>query len=183
MNTLDIILLVPILLAIYKGYRKGIVRTALSVLVWIFGWMVASKLSSSVAQMLGPDLQDSKFAPILAFILVLAAVTILVVYLGKFMDRMLKSIMLGWANRLSGAAVYGLAAAVLASGLLWLGDSLGMTKESRTESSLYAYIQPLAPAFAKNTSTLFPVIQNSYLQISETLNNNLETLTTQNTES
>ncbi len=182
MNTLDLIILIPILYAIYKGYRKGIIRTVLSVLVWVFGWMIASKLSSTVATSLGPDLQNSKFAPILAFVIVLSAITIVVHYLGKFMDKMLKTVMLGWTNRISGALVYGFMAAILASGLLWLIDSLGMTESSKDDSTLYGYVQPLAPAFAKNTETLFPILESSYTQISDILNNNLDKITTENTE-
>ncbi len=175
MTTLDIIFAVVLASAFYKGYSKGIIRAVLSVVVWVFGWMIATRLSSSVTTMLGDDLQDSKLAPILSFILVFIAIGFVVRYLGRFSEKILKTVMLGWANRLAGALVYTFAGALICSGFLWLLDSLHIMEEQKTDSALYSYLQPIAPSFAESTDVVFPFLEKSYQNISEVIVNHVPT--------
>ncbi len=173
MSSLDIIFAVVLGSAFYKGYSRGIIRTILAVVVWIFGWMIATRLSSSVTSLLGEDMQDHKLAPVLSFIIVFVAIGFAVRYLGKIADKILSSVMLGWANRLSGALVYVFAGALICSGFAWLLDSLGIMNDSKKESVLYGYVQPLAPKFAANTHLIFPFLENSYDSISEAIDSSI----------
>lgn len=173
MNTLDIIFAVVMGYAFYKGYSKGIVRAVLSVLAWLFGWIIASKMSSVVVETFNIGSEDSRIAPIIAFILVFAAIGVGVVYLSKAINRILKTVMLGWANRLAGGLVYFFGAALICSSFLWLLNSLGFMKDAKDESVISSIIEPLAPAFADNTEVIFPVIKNSYNSISSKIENTL----------
>ncbi len=129
--------------------------------------------------MMGDTLGESKFAPILAFILVFVAIGFAVKFLGRIVEKSLGAMMLGWTNRLAGALIYFFAGAIICSGFIWLLNSLNIFQEEKNNSTLQAYIQPLAPYFAENLENVMPVLESSYQNINQIIDNSLPADTTQ----
>jgi membrane protein required for colicin V production len=116
MNWLDILLLVAIALATVGGLGIGIIRAALYLAGLIFGIVLAGHFYIPFSQVLDAVLQPS-IAKVVAFIIILAAVVVVAVFLAIFLRQGASAIKLGWADRLGGA-VFGLVMGALFCGCL-----------------------------------------------------------------
>lgn len=104
MNTLDIILIIPIAYGIFRGYRAGLVKEVSSIVGVILAIYCSRYFSMPLSDMLVDkfDLSQSLANPI-AYSLVFIAVMILVSLLSKMISTIVKAIMLGFVNRVLGA--------------------------------------------------------------------------------
>src|SRR5678810_955263 len=76
---IDIIAIALIVLAMIKGFQKGLVVAIFSLLAFIIGLAAAIKLSSAVAAYLGTNtIVSHRWLPILAFVVVFFIVALLV---------------------------------------------------------------------------------------------------------
>ena len=92
---IDIIVLLLLVLAIFKGYTKGLVVAVFSFLAFIIGLAAALKLSTLVADYLGTATSiSSRWLPFLAFTLVFIAVILLVRLGAKLIEGSLRLAML-----------------------------------------------------------------------------------------
>src|SRR6185312_12327550 len=74
-SMIDILFFIIILLAIIKGWRRGLLLALFSVICCLLGLAAAIKLSAVVASHLGVGLNSSsRWLPVIAFILVFIAV-------------------------------------------------------------------------------------------------------------
>src|SRR3954467_3587340 len=104
---IDIITLVLLVLAIFKGIRNGLVLAIFSFLAFIIGLAAAMKLSAVVAGYLGTNTSISqRWLPVLAFAIVFFIVVFLVRLGAKAIEGALKLVMLGWLNKLGGIIFY-----------------------------------------------------------------------------
>jgi len=104
---IDIIIAIVAIVAIIKGIRKGLVVALFSIIAFIIGLAAALKLSAVVALHLQKSVSvPGKWLPILSFALVFLVVVILVNWGAKFIEKSFEMVLLGWANKLAGAAVY-----------------------------------------------------------------------------
>lgn len=118
MSTIDIILLVLFIPAVYKGLKDGFVRQAAGILGLLLGLFLASRFS----ELLGGYLQnwvnaDPSIVKIIAFILIMIGVILCLNLLGKLVEKVFKLVMMGWLNRLLGL-IFALAATALILGTL-----------------------------------------------------------------
>src|SRR5579872_7334759 len=116
--TVDIVLLVPILWGIYKGFRKGLIVELASILAIILGVWACSKFSDLVASFLGTYIHSeisSLYLSIISVIILFLGVVILVFFIAKRIQKLAEAIMLGIANRILGAIFGGFKWALLIS--------------------------------------------------------------------
>jgi len=158
MNVLDIILLIPLLFAVYRGFRKGLVYMAASLLALVLGIIGAIKLRPAVGSLLdgwfniSPDhLNVIAFA--VTFLLI-----VLVVHTAAFLvDKLIKAVALNFVNRMLGM-VFGVAiTAFVLSMLLWplntVNEQKEIIKKERIEGSLlWNPVSAIAP-------TIFPYLK------------------------
>ncbi len=162
--TIDIIFLILFLLAIYKGYSKGIIIAIFSVLAFVAGIAAAMKLSVLVADYLQQHAHLSgKWLPVLSFLLVFIAVVLLVRLGAKFIEKTFQLALLGWANRLAGVVLYIFLYTMLLSVLLFYAGQLqlagpGFFADSRT----WPYIQPLGPWAINGLGKLIPAFRDMF---------------------
>jgi len=152
MNVLDIIFLVPLLFALYRGFKKGLIHMIASLAALLLGIFGAIKLRSVFAALL-----DSVFtiAPehVNAIAFAVAFVTIvLVVHLVAFLvDKLIKAVALNLVNRLLGMAFGFGVTAFIVSMILWpinqVNDQRQIIKPDHIEGSmLYKPLSAFAPA-------------------------------------
>ena len=114
MATLDIILLICFIPGIIRGISKGFLEQALSLAGIVLGVWAAFKFSALVCGWLKPYLSLSDTTlNVVAFALILIAVSIVVLLVAKLLTKVLEMSMLGWLDK-----ILGLAFALVVNGLL-----------------------------------------------------------------
>jgi len=105
MGTLDIIILVCFLPAIYIGIKKGLIVQLLAIVSIVFGaWLsfhFAEQLSAWAAGWL--QIPDA-VRKVLAFIVIFAATSAALSLLGRIIQKTIKIALMGWLDRVLGLA-------------------------------------------------------------------------------
>ena len=100
MQLIDILLAIPLLFFIYKGWKKGLVREVATLVGLLAGIWACVHLSQQVAVWLN---LDSENTILIAFIVTFVAVLVLTYLLGRCVEGLLKAAKLSLLNRLAGA--------------------------------------------------------------------------------
>lgn len=174
MNTLDIILLLPILAGAFSGFRKGFiigVVSLLAIVLGVFGGFYF--LNWGVSLLMNQFGLTGKLVPIIAFILIFISVVIGVNFLGKLLKKFVQMILLGGVDKLAGALVGALMWAFLVSAALWVGKvfNLELPADWQTHSILFGYVQPIAPTFASLLDGIIPALSDIFGGIKELMGN------------
>ena len=152
MNLLDIIFLIPLLYAVYRGFRKGLVYMIASLLALVLGIIGAIKLRATFASLLdawfniAPD-HINVVAFAVAFVLI-----VLIVHMAAFLvDKVIKAVALNFVNRLLGVVFGVVITAFVISMVLWpinqVNANRQIIKQERIDSSLlYKPLSSFAPA-------------------------------------
>lgn len=154
MNTIDIILLVPLLYGLYTGYSKGIFRQ----LAGIFGLVLAVFFSMKYAYLVkdflvNNELSTGQYAPVFSFVVAFLLVIIIVRLLGNLLQKISHKLGLGIVERLLGAALGVLKVFLMVSAFLFffvkINTQLNIVPQKTFEQSLiypyyemgYSYLQ------------------------------------------
>ena len=162
---LDLIFLAILVIFMVRGYRKGIVLAICSLMAIILAVMGALKLSGTVSRLLFEDKNGviAKWAPLVTYLLLFILIVWGVRLLASFIERSLKIVMLGWANKLSGAIVYGLIVCFVWSTFLWLGNRISLFKpDTKAASVTYRHIEPLAPVLFSGIGKVWPFARSVF---------------------
>ncbi|MDP2237986.1 MAG: CvpA family protein [Bacteroidales bacterium] len=151
MNILDIIILILLVIFTIQGFRKGLVAELSSLLALILGVYVAFFFSSVTADFLHEFFGiESKYLKLIAFVLTLVLVIVAVAAIGKVVEKIINTLMLGFFNRLTGAVFGAIKGMLILSLILMLlnyleiGESL-ISKERQQNSRLYDEVESFAP--------------------------------------
>lgn len=166
---IDIVFLVLMLLACFKGYSKGFIVALFSVIAFVAGLAAALKLSAYAANRLSGTFDTSgKWLPVISFILVFVLVVFLVSMVGKLLQKSVEMIMLGWLNRLAGITLYALLYTFIFSVFLFYAVQLRILSTATVEASkIYPYIQPLGPWVMDSLGNIIPVFKNMFGQLQD----------------
>lgn len=151
MNYLDIILALPLLWGIYSGFTKGLIISVASLLALILGVYAAIHFFSFFGGYIDNWFHpDPKHLKVLSFALTFILVVIIVRLIGWGFDKLIKSIALGFINRLLGVFFNVIKWAFILSILISIIDSTEHTKniineQVKEESILYQPVSRIAP--------------------------------------
>jgi membrane protein required for colicin V production len=152
MNFFDLIFLVPLLFALYRGFRKGLVHMAASLLALVLGIFGAIRLRPVFAALLDSVFNiDPGYINVIAFT-VAFVIIVLVVHLAAFLvERLVKAVALNFVNRLLGMGFGLLVTAFVISMILWPVNQVNAEKqiikpEHIEGSLLYKPLSAFAPA-------------------------------------
>ena len=107
MTVIDIIILVLLALAVFKGIKDGLMRQLGGIVGLILGIFLAGRFSAMLSGWLhrvAPTLSES-VVKVLSFIVIIVVVCLCVVLLSRLLEKVIKITTLGWINRLSVSAV------------------------------------------------------------------------------
>lgn len=141
MNYIDILLIVPLLWAGYKGWKKGFILEIFSLLALIAGIYAGIHFSDAVAGWLTKGLDiKSDYLPVISFAVTFIGVVVAVHFLGKALSGVVKAAALGGINRALGA-VFSIAKVALITGIViymfhGLDNRMGLLKPEMKEGSL-----------------------------------------------
>ncbi len=164
---IDIIFVVLMGLAFFKGSSRGLIVAVFSLLGFIIGMAAALKLSNVVAAKISAGTGSSgPWLPFLSFLIVFVAVLFLVRLGAKFIEKTVKFAMLGWLNKLGGIIFYGLLYAMVMSVLLFFLVQMKLLSLATINSSyFYPYIKPLAPFVLDALGKIIPIFKDLFAQL------------------
>jgi len=151
MNWLDIVLAIPLLWFMYKGFRNGLIIELASLAALILGIFIALHFSFYAEDYLRENFEIAeKYLYIISFAITFVIVALSVFLVGKIIHKLVSIVALGFLNRLAGG-IFGLlkAALVLSVILYFLNgfdtDSSILKQDVKEKSILYEPIKSIVP--------------------------------------
>lgn len=143
MEIIDIIIAVLLVIGLIAGLKDGFVKQVAGLVGFVAGLLVGKALYLSVAAELTPLLGTSeKTTQIIAFVLIMILVPLIFSVIAWLISKLLKSVGLGWLNRLGGGIV-GMIEYALIAGLIIVGiesfdtHNVIVSKETKENSVFY----------------------------------------------
>lgn len=103
MNSIDILLIIPLIYAAWKGFKHGLIIEVFTLLALFVGIYVGIHFSDFTAGLLREYLGlNSKYLPIIAFTITFLAVGAMVFFLGKTIEKLIKITALTPLNKFAG---------------------------------------------------------------------------------
>jgi membrane protein required for colicin V production len=161
---IDLVAMVLIGLAIFKGVRKGLIVALFSFLAFFVGLAAALKLSAVAAAYISESANvTQRWLPVLAFLLVFVIVVFLIRIGAKMVEGVVRLAMLGWLNRMGGIFFYLLIYFFIFSIIVFYAVQLKLFKPAMTDASItFPYIQALAPKFMNAAGAVFPFLKDVF---------------------
>ena len=153
MNFLDIIIAIPLLWGAIRGFLKGLIIEAASLIALGIGIFAGLHFSYYITSPIG---LKSEYAPLIGFIITFVLVVITVFLLAKILEKSINLLALGFVNKLAGAFFSMVKFAFILSVILMIlekADPFGSFIPTKTKDSslLYSPLKSVAPA-------VFPLI-------------------------
>ncbi len=169
---IDFVFAVLLVVAIFRGYRKGLIVAVFSIIAFIIGLAAALKLSAVVADYLKDSISISaKWMPFLAFALVFFGVVLLVRLGAKLIEKSFQVAMLGWVNRIGGILFYAVLYLIILSIFLFYAEKLQLLQPSAIQSSQsYNFIQPWGPMVMDSFGKLIPLFKDMFTELGDFFN-------------
>lgn len=164
---IDFVFLILMALAVYKGYKEGLIISIFLVLGYIIGLSAALKLSATVAIYLQHKTNiNLSWLPLISFALVFAATVILVKWSGKLISQTFKMVMLGWVNQFAGIILFVIIYTTIYSVILFYLINMNFISQSTIEiSKTYFFIKPWGPKLINGFGYIIPFFQNMFEQL------------------
>jgi len=158
MPYLDLILVVPLLWGMMRGFKRGFIIEVCTLMALVLGVYGAATFGDMGADYLVSSFHtDPGLSLVLSFAILFAAIVVLITLFGRVLERVIKLVALGLVNKLFGMA-FGLAKFLLIiSALLFIWNGFPLTAKVipdswRKGSYLFEPISALAPA-------IYPVLK------------------------
>ncbi len=155
------------IIAIFKGFSKGLILGIFSLLAFIIGLAAALKLSVIVAHYLENSSGSSaKWLPVLSFMLVFIIVVLLVNLAARIIKKTISLAMLGWVDRIGGIILYIIIYTIIFSIILFFAEKTFLVKpEVVAASSVHDYVSPWGPKVINNLGKIIPVFKDLFTQL------------------
>ncbi|HCC69785.1 MAG TPA: colicin V production protein [Bacteroidales bacterium] len=163
MNYIDIIILAFLAWAIYRGFKNGLFIEIASIAALVLGiwgsirfsWFTQDKLVKIF------DMQG-QYLGLVAFIITFIVIVVLIHFLARAIDKLMKAVALGFAVRILGAVFAVLKTVLIMSIIFVVLNTINqkakfLPAEKISESKLYKPVSDFAPL-------LFPIIEGNDLR-------------------
>lgn len=166
---IDILFAICLIIAILRGLQQGLIIAVFSFLAILIGLAAAIKLSTWVAGYFKGTLHVSaKWLPVLAFVLVYIAVSLLVIWAGRFLELMIDLTLMGWLNKLGGIVLYSALYCIVFSVFLFYATQLHIFRFSVISSSVvYPVIQPWGSAAIDAIGGVIPFFKGMFTELED----------------
>ena len=164
---LDIIGIIILAAAFFRGYKKGIVVALCSFIGILLGMLCALKLSGSLgAYLMAQGWVTSAWAQICAYALLFLGVLWLVRLLAGLIEGVLKAAMLGLVNRITGGLLYVAIGMIIWSSVLWVGNRAHLlSPETIAGSHTYEFFVPVAPWVFAHVGAVLPFAKDTFADL------------------
>lgn len=164
---LDLLFVIILVLAIVKGYQRGLIVGIFSFVAVIIGLAAAIKLSAVVAGYIGDTIKVSnEWLPVISFAVVFILVVLLIRLGANMIQKTVEISMLGWVNRLGGILLYIAIYGMVYSVVLFYADQLKLLQPDTIEKSVtYSYVQPWGPKIINGFASVVPVFKGMFTEL------------------
>lgn len=160
MNYIDILLCIPLVWGLYKGFTKGLIIEAATLVAFSLGVWAGITFSDYIAQKLRDHFGwETPYLPIISFALVFLLIIAFVFLVAKMIQRMVEGVALSAVNKIGGAVFGALKFALMMSVIIFMIDAVEesypmVSFKTKEESLLYRPVGMIAP-------TLIPALDKS----------------------
>jgi membrane protein required for colicin V production len=170
---IDFIFCIILLLAVFKGYRRGLIVAVFSFVAFFIGLIAALKLSATVAVWLeNKSGTQTTWMPFIAFILVMGVVMLLIRFGANLVEKAVELVMFGWLNKIGGILFYSILYITFFSIVLFYAENLGLlTEETVKNSKTYSFIAPWGPTAIEAIGSVIPMFKGLFEQLEHFFDN------------
>ncbi len=167
--TIDIITLVLLAIAAWKGYSRGLIVALFSLVGLIAGLAAALKCSVLVADWLRQQSDiSSTWLPFIAFVIVIVVVIVSVRMAANLLEAALDVALLGWLNKAGGMLLYIAGYMLVYSVVLFYATEMGLLQPDTIEASnSYVLIAPWGPQVIEGLGYVIPFFKDMFAQLQE----------------
>jgi membrane protein required for colicin V production len=164
---LDLLFVIILVLAIVKGYQRGLIVGIFSFVAVIVGLAAAIKLSAVVAGYIGDTIKVSnEWLPVISFTVVFILVVLLIRLGANMIQKTVEISMLGWVNRLGGILLYIAIYGMVYSVVLFYAEQLKLLQPDTIEKSVtYSYVQPWGPKIINGFASVVPFFKGMFTEL------------------
>ena len=164
---LDLLFVIILVLAIVKGYQRGLIVGIFSFVAVIIGLAAAIKLSAVVAGYIGDTIKVSnEWLPVISFAVVFILVVLLIRLGANMIQKTVEISMLGWVNRLGGILLYIAIYSMVYSVVLFYADQLKLLQPDTIEKSVtYSYVKPWCPKMLNGFASVVHVFNDMFTEL------------------
>jgi membrane protein required for colicin V production len=164
---IDVAFFIVMIVAVFKGFTKGLIVGIFSFIGFIIGLAAALKLSVIVAHHLETSSGISgKWLPVISFALVFIVVVLLVNVGARILKKAISLVMLGWIDKLGGILLYICIYTIIFSVFLFFAEKTFLIKpETIAASSVHDYVAPWGPKVINNLGKIIPVFKDLFSQL------------------
>lgn len=157
MNILDIIIGIPVLWMAYRGFTKGFVIEITTLLALLLGIYIAINFSFYTSDMIQEYFTiEEKYMSILSFAITFVVVVIIIMLIGRLLEKFINMIALGFLDKLAGGLFGILKAVLIISAILLVINTFDhneklISPKRKANSMLYTPVASVLP-------TILPMI-------------------------
>lgn len=169
MNFLDILIIIPLCYAGWKGFQKGLIIEVFTLLALLVGVYCGIKFTEMVSGGLRDNFsQDHSYLPIISFTLIFLAVGAMVYFAGKAIERVVKAVSLSIFNKVAGSffSLTKMAYIISIALVIWSSydpNNEVISRETQDKSLLYIPVSKLS------LSTIPALKESSFVQRNDSL--------------
>lgn len=166
---LDFIFAVIIVLAILRGYQRGLVVGLFSLVAVVIGLAAAIKLSTVVAGYIGKAVKVSdEWLPIISFAVVFLIIILLIRLGARAIEKAVEVALLGWVNKIGGIILFAAIYIVVFSVLLFYAEQMKLLQpETINKSVTYSFVQPWGPKAIDGFGSIIPIFKNMFADLEQ----------------
>lgn len=166
---IDVVFLILMVTALFKGISKGFIVAVFSLLAFIIGLAAALKLSAVVADSLRTKMHLSGYwLPVLSFLIVFVVVIFIVRWGAALIKKAVSVAFLGWADKLAGVLLYAAMYIMILSVILFFATKIHLiSRETQLTSKTYSYIEPCAPVVMSGLGKVLPFFSHMFSDLNK----------------
>ncbi|MBK7677813.1 MAG: CvpA family protein [Chitinophagaceae bacterium] len=166
---IDIIFAVILVLAILKGYQRGLVIGLFSLVAVIIGLAAAMKLSTVVAGYIGKAVKVSEeWLPVISFAVVFLIVLLLIRLGARAIEKAIEVVLLGWVNKIGGIILFAAIYITVFSVLLFYAEQMKLLQpETINKSVTYSFVQPWGPKVINGFGSIAPIFKDMFSELEQ----------------
>ena len=166
---LDLIFAVIIVLAVLKGYQRGLIVGLFSLIAVIIGLAAAIKLSTVVAGYIGKAVKVSdEWLPIISFAVVFLIIILLIRLGARAIEKAVEVALLGWVNKIGGIILFAAIYITVFSVLLFYAEQMKLLQpETINKSVTYSFVQPWGPKAIDGFGSIIPIFKNMFADLEQ----------------
>lgn len=128
--------MVAFIYGFWKGFNQGIISTVFNIIAYVFGIVLAFKMTPTVTNILERFFSsDNPMMFVAAFLINVTLIMLILRQVAKGFENVLKTLYLNVLNQAMGGALLGFMGILIFSILVWFADKAGMISDQTVEES------------------------------------------------